>query len=57
MRENSDIINYNGGLIEIARLKSLFEIIMHKDKAWSIIPIIAQNILSHKNIAASKFSF
>jgi hypothetical protein len=42
--------------IEIARLKNLFEIIIHKDEAWPLIPLIAQNILSHKNIPASKFS-
>jgi hypothetical protein len=33
MSENSDIINYYDGLIEIVRLKSLFEIIIHKDEA------------------------
>jgi hypothetical protein len=48
------MINYYGGLIKIARLKNLFEIISHKDEAWPIIRLTAQNTLSHKNIVASK---
>jgi len=42
--------------IKIAKLKNLFEIIIYKDEAWPLIPLTAQNILSHKNIAASNFS-
>jgi hypothetical protein len=56
MLKNSYIINYKNKVIEIARLKNPFQIIMHKDKAWPLIPLIAQKILSHRNLAASKFS-